>query len=382
MVNSPDTSPPEEHPATTGGTALAATDQANPPTTTHAAPTAPARTNRAAPNRAAPEPAAPAPEAGQEPAITVRGVTRYFGTFPAVQQLDLNVPVGSITGLVGPNGAGKTTLLLMLAALLAPDAGTIRVTGLDPMTQPRQVHQAIGWMPDAFGTWDSLTCTEILLTFAAAQGLDPTTARERAAQMLDTVHLSEMARKPARVLSRGQKQRLGLARALVHHPQVLLLDEPAAGMDPRSRADLRVLLRDLAARGVTVLISSHILGELEEMVDGVVFMSRGRAVTAPAEHSGYGVAAQEPGTPVSPVPVRRSWRLRALDGNRLMDWARESSLAAAPSSEGSLRLEVPDDAAAARILRQAVEAGVEVVSFAPVSGTLEETYLAMEGERR
>lgn len=326
-----------------------------------------------------------AEQAVPEPAITVRGVTRYFGTFPAVQQLDLSVPAGGITGLVGPNGAGKTTLLLMLAALLAPDSGTIRVAGLDPVTQPRQVHQAIGWMPDAFGTWDSLTCTEILLTFAAAQGLNPTTAQERAAQMLNTVHLSELARKPARVLSRGQKQRLGLARALVHHPRVLLLDEPAAGMDPRSRADLRVLLRDLAARGVTVLISSHILSELEEMVDGVVFMSRGRAVAAPAGHGGYGgygIAAQEPGTPVSPVPVRPSWRLRALDGERLMTWARESSLAATPSSGGSLRLEVPDDDAAARILRQAIEAGVEVVSFAPVGGTLEETYLAMEGERR
>lgn len=374
MTTIPDASPPQAGAPATGATAPPTTGTTAPPSTE---PTAPPTTDPAAPPTAD-----PTGQAVPEPAITVRGVTRYFGTFPAVRQLDLSVPAGSITGLVGPNGAGKTTLLLMLAALLAPDAGTIRVAGLDPTTQPRQVHQTIGWMPDAFGTWDSLTCTEILLTFAAAQGLDAATAQERAAQMLDTVHLSEMARRPARVLSRGQKQRLGLARALVHHPRVLLLDEPAAGMDPRSRADLRVLLRDLAARGVTVLISSHILGELEEMVDGVVFMSRGRAVTAPAEHGGYGVTTQEPGAPVSPVPVRSSWRLRALDGESLMAWARESSLAATPSSGDSLRLEVPDDAAAARILRQAVEAGVEVVSFAPVGGALEETYLAMEGERR
>ena len=191
--------------------------------------------------------------------IEVTGVTRFFGSTRAVWQMDMSVPAGTVTGLVGPNGAGKTTLLLMLAALLAPDAGSIRVEGLDPVTRPREVHRAVGWMPDSFGTWDSLTCTEILLTFAAAQGLDRTTSAQQADEMLSAVHLDELARTPARVLSRGQKQRLGLARALVHHPQVLLLDEPAAGMDPRSRADLRVLLRDLAASGVTVLVSSHIL---------------------------------------------------------------------------------------------------------------------------
>ena len=163
--------------------------------------------------------------------IEVAGVTRFFGSTRAVWNMSMTVPAGSVTGLVGPNGAGKTTLLLMLAALLAPDDGTICIAGLDPLTQPRQVHQAVGWMPDAFGTWDSLTCTEILMTFATAQGLDEDTGLRNAAEMLATVHLGEMARTPARVLSRGQKQRLGLARALIHRPQVLLLDEPAAGMD-------------------------------------------------------------------------------------------------------------------------------------------------------
>ena len=176
--------------------------------------------------------------------IEVAGVTRFFGSTRAVWNMSMTVPAGSVTGLVGPNGAGKTTLLLMLAALLAPDGGTIRIAGLDPLTQPRQVHQAVGWMPDAFGTWDSLTCTEILMTFATAQGLDEDTGLRNTAEMLAAVHLGEMARTPARVLSRGQKQRLGLARALIHRPQVLLLDEPAAGMDPRSRAELRVLLRE------------------------------------------------------------------------------------------------------------------------------------------
>ena len=312
--------------------------------------------------------------------IEVSQLTRFFGRAPAVRQLDMSVPGGAVTGLVGPNGAGKTTLLLMLAALLAPDSGTIRVAGLDPVTQPREVHRAVGWMPDAFGTWDSLTCTEILLTFAAAQGMNADAARPRALEMLSLVHLEEMARTPARVLSRGQKQRLGLARALIHAPTVLLLDEPAAGMDPRSRADLRVLLRDLASGGTTILLSSHILSEMEEMVDGVVFMSHGTAVASPP---GWG-EAPGPAGPGAPAPLRmqRTWRMRALDAGRLGQWAHSAQLPVTAEQDGAVRLPVADDATAARLLRGAVDAGVEVVSFAPLSGTLEETYLALEGERR
>jgi len=311
--------------------------------------------------------------------IEVAGVTRFFGSTRAVWNMSMTVPAGSVTGLVGPNGAGKTTLLLMLAALLAPDGGTIRIAGLDPLTQPRQVHQAVGWMPDAFGTWDSLTCTEILMTFATAQGLDEDTGLRNTAEMLAAVHLGEMARTPARVLSRGQKQRLGLARALIHRPQVLLLDEPAAGMDPRSRAELRVLLRELASSGVTVLVSSHILPELEQMVDGVVFMSHGTTVPSPLDPVPVGAQADDA---AHPVPVRRTWRMRALDAGRLGEWAHSAQLTVTPEGDGRLRIPVADDAAAAHLLREAVEAGVEVVSFAPLSGTLEETYLALEGERR
>ena len=337
--------------------------------------------------------------------IEVAGVTRFFGSTRAVWNMSMTVPAGSVTGLVGPNGAGKTTLLLMLAALLAPDDGTIRIAGLDPLTQPRQVHQAVGWMPDAFGTWDSLTCTEILMTFATAQGLDEDTGLRNAAEMLATVHLGEMARTPARVLSRGQKQRLGLARALIHRPQVLLLDEPAAGMDPRSRADLRVLLRELASSGVTVLVSSHILPELEQMVDGVVFMAGGQAVRpdgaadgavgpagapddedaaargeAPDVGPDDAPAAPDAPNPFLPQPVCRMWRIRALDEAGLARWAAQAGGTA--GGDGTVRIPASDDAAAAALLRRAVEAGVEVVSFAPETGSLEATYLAMEGERR
>ena len=215
--------------------------------------------------------------------------------------------------------------------------------------------------------------------------------------MLSAVHLDELARTPARVLSRGQKQRLGLARALVHHPQVLLLDEPAAGMDPRSRADLRVLLRDLAASGVTVLVSSHILPELEQMVDGVIFMARGQAVAPPSpgrpgpddrsscegpHNADGGSPPRPPGGPVRPQPIRRVWRMQALDAQRLADWAASAPVHAVVSDDDAARLAVPDEATAAHVLREALDAGVDVVSFAPAGGSLEEIYLSMEGERR
>ncbi|WP_194948780.1 ATP-binding cassette domain-containing protein [Actinomyces trachealis] len=332
--------------------------------------------------------------------IEVKGVTRFFGSTRAVWQMDMSVPAGTITGLVGPNGAGKTTLLLMLAALLTPDTGEIQVAGLNPVTQARDVHRTVGWMPDTFGTWDTLTCSEILQTFAAAQGLDRATGKARAEEMLSAVHLDEMARTTARVLSRGQKQRLGLARALIHNPKVLLLDEPAAGMDPRSRADLRNLLRDLADDGVTVLISSHILAELEQMVDGVVFMSEGKSVrpqTTKEKSAENGEA--DNGTDsdaVAVIPpagavhnqhdlstlVHPQWGMRALNAQRLNSWAATLDIETNLGPDGTLRLDVPENVTASRLLREAVEAGVHVVSFGPVGGSLEEIYLSIEGERR
>ena len=227
--------------------------------------------------------------------ITVRGLHRSFGAVHALAGVDLDARPGRVTALIGPNGSGKTTLLLVLAGLLVPHAGHVRVGGFDPVTDGPRARARIGWMPDTFGTWDSLTAREVLLTFAAAYRLPRAAAEARVSELLETVHLSEFADRPASVLSRGQKQRLGLARALVHSPDVLLLDEPASGLDPRSRVDLRLLLRSLAAGGTTVLVSSHVLSELDELVDDAVFLSLDRRVeriegagipTVPVVHSG------------------------------------------------------------------------------------------------
>ncbi|MCF4123174.1 ABC transporter ATP-binding protein [Antribacter sp. KLBMP9083] len=299
--------------------------------------------------------------------IRADGVRRSFGTVHAVADVDLVAEPGRVTALIGPNGSGKTTLLLMLAGLLRPDGGTVRVAGFDPVTESYAARARTGWMPDVFGTWDSLTAREVLTTVAAAYRLDRAAGEARASELLALVHLQDLADAPAHVLSRGQKQRLGLARALVHDPDVLLLDEPASGLDPRSRVDLRVLVRDLAASGKTILVSSHVLTELDEMADDAVFISKGRTVATQSVTGG-----DEP----------RQWRMLALDPAALIAWLESSETAYEPDPTGGVLVDLRGEAAAAALLRSAVEADVPVVSLAPAGGVLEQTYLALEEERR
>ena len=306
--------------------------------------------------------------------IEVTGVRRAFGSVLAVDHIDLLARPGEVTALVGPNGAGKTTLLLMLATLLAPDAGSIRIGGLDPVAAPGGVRAMMGWMPDGFGTWDALTVREVLETVAAAYRMAPGAARTRAAEMLDLVHLGDLADRPARVLSRGQKQRLGLARALVHSPSILLLDEPASGLDPRSRIELRDILRSLAASGATLLVSSHILTELQEIADRAVIVARGRSVAVQdlSADSGSG-----PGTDhrVS------SWRITSLDPPRLMAALAHHGVSTQPLSD-AVDVEVAGDLAASELLAQLVGDGIPITAFAPTYGVLETAYLAATEDRQ
>ncbi|MBZ2197361.1 ABC transporter ATP-binding protein [Occultella gossypii] len=316
-------------------------------------------------------PGPPGPPAGAAPAILARGLHRSFGTVRAVAGVDLAVRRGSVTALVGPNGSGKTTLLLILAGLLAPDHGSVLVAGADPASSAL-ARSRIGWMPDSFGTWDSLTAVEVLTTMAGAYRLGREEGSARAWDLLRAVHLDDLATAPAHTLSRGQKQRLGMARALINSPDVLLLDEPASGLDPRSRIEMRALLRGLAAGGTTVLISSHVLAELDEMVDDAVFLTRGRTISAEQLGTGAGT---------------RRWRLRSLDPAALQRWAAQAGVPLVadtdtPDVEGSVLVDVADDAAAAALLAAAVGAGVPVVSLAPVSGLLEQAYLTLDTDRR
>ncbi|MDN4475257.1 ABC transporter ATP-binding protein [Demequina sp. SYSU T00192] len=300
-------------------------------------------------------------------AVSARGVARAFGSVQAVADATLEVRPGTVTALIGPNGCGKTTLMLMLAGLLRPDAGEIRVAGADPRHDSAAVRAAIGWMPDQLGSWDNLTCLQTLTLMGRGYRLHKHEARERGAGLLDMVHLSEFADRPTRVLSRGQKQRLSLARALMNDPQVLLLDEPANGLDPRSRVELRTLVRELAADGKAVLVSSHVLAELDEMVDDAIFMSKGRTL---------GDEAAE-----KVADAKRRYRVATLDDAALKEVLVEGGVPFDDEPSGVV-VRVGSEEEAFQALAWLMSRGVRVHRFGPAGSALEQTYMAMEEERR
>ncbi|MHA7175181.1 ABC transporter ATP-binding protein [Arthrobacter sp. Sr24] len=316
------------------------------------------------------QPPPPKPSEAKPPeefqGLSATGLSRSFGRVHAVVDMTLHAPAGQVTALIGPNGSGKTTLLLMLASLLAPDTGSISVMGVDPVQDPSMARAKIGWMPDTLGVWEALTVREILATMGRFYRLPRAEIPARVADLLELVNLTPLADQPARVLSRGQQQRLSLARALIHDPEVLLLDEPASGLDPGSRVALRNILRKLAGEGKVVVVSSHVLAELDEIADGAVFVNEGRSVLAQsvAQAAGQG----------------RSYSVAALEPAVLIETLTAWGVVFEPGAgrRDAVRLTVATEQHAAQLLRDLVAAGVDVWSFSPATGALEETYMSMK----
>ncbi len=213
-------------------------------------------------------------------AVELKELHRTFGATVAVDHLTFSIPAGEICGFVGANGAGKTTTFRMLATLLSPSAGTATVCGHDIRSAPQEVRRRIGFMPDRLPLWQNLTVDDYLQFIGAAYGLPAAQVRSTADELLHLVDLTEKKQTLTSALSRGMQQRLSLARALIHDPQVLILDEPASGLDARARIELRDSIRTLAAHGKTVLISSHILTELADICTSIVIVEKGTLVTA------------------------------------------------------------------------------------------------------
>lgn len=300
-------------------------------------------------------------------AIETVGLTRSFGSSKALSGFDCVIPPGKVTALVGPNGAGKTTLLLILAGLLAPDGGKATVGGFDPVAHPYEVHRVVGWMPDFFGVYEGLTCGEYIELFAAAYGLPSAAHNSRMRELMSLVGLETFIDRPVHTLSRGQKQRLGFARTIVHGPRILLLDEPASGLDPRARIELRELVRAQAAEGVAVLVSSHILTELEEMADVVAFADAGRC---------RGVF------PVRELPnstATRTYRLRALDQRALLAELQTAGVEASQLAD-QVVVTVAGDEAAADLIADLVARGVRLTEATVHGGGLEGAFMAMDEE--
>ena len=214
--------------------------------------------------------------------VEIRGLNKQYGSRKAVDDVSLTIESGEIFGLVGPNGAGKTTTMRMLVTLLRPDRGEIRVGGYSVLKAPREVRRQIGFMPDSFGVYGDLTVQEYLDFFGACYAI-PSAQRTRLIDdLLDLVDIAHRRNDMVDTLSRGLKQRLGLARVLIHDPSLLVLDEPASGLDPRARVEIRELLLEVARLGKTIIFSSHILADVAELCTRVGIMESGKLVAVGA----------------------------------------------------------------------------------------------------
>lgn len=212
--------------------------------------------------------------------IETINLTKKYGSFTALNSLNLKIEKGKVFGFVGHNGAGKSTTFSILATLLAPTSGTAFVNGYDVTKEPKKVRNHIGYMPDFFGVYDQFKTIEYLDFYGASYGIPQSERQALIPQLLELVNLSHKRDDYVDLLSRGMKQRLCLARALIHDPEVLILDEPASGLDPRARIEMREILKELKNMGKTIIISSHILPELAEMCDEIGVITNGELVAS------------------------------------------------------------------------------------------------------
>ncbi len=303
--------------------------------------------------------------------IEAEGLRKRYRRVAALDGLSLHVPPGAIYGLIGQNGAGKTTTIRVLATLMLPDAGEARIAGADVLRRPYDVRRVMGYVPDFFGVYDDLRVREYLDFYAALSGVPRAATAALRDSLLELVDLGGKRDAYVEHLSRGMQQRLCLARALIHDPQVLLLDEPASGLDPVARVELRELLKELSRMGKTILISSHILAELADLCTHVGMMVAGKMVReGPIGDLLW--AAERPG-----------YLLRVLRDAERAAAAMEHvpGVGAVTTTGEEIRFHCEDGAeGAAAALSAVVAAGVPVARFAPVEGSLESTFVRLAGQ--
>jgi ABC-2 type transport system ATP-binding protein len=302
--------------------------------------------------------------------VQFEGVEKHYGDVTALGGVDLSIPEGSITGLIGPNGAGKTTSMLVMSTLLERDAGNVTVVGVDPQDDPRAVRRQLGWMPDFFGFYESLTTREYLDFFAATQKIPAASRPAIISDLLELVDLTDKVDSDVNSLSRGMKQRLSLARALVHDPDLLILDEPASGLDPRARVQLRELIAELSRLGKTVIISSHILAELEGICSHMAVIDDG-VVKAQGSMDEIRTAARGTRRVAARVPDGRIDDAVAVleSGHDVADVAVERGVL-------GFLLSGDDDASAAQ-LAGLVGAGIPVYEWRVEAAGLEELFMQL-----
>lgn len=307
------------------------------------------------------------------PAIEVKNLSRSFPGVHAVQDVSFTVERGQVIGFVGANGAGKTTTMRILATLDYPDAGEVKVCGYDVVKYPAEVRQRIGWMPDHYGTYSNMTVLEYLDFFARALGFRGEERLQRISEVMEFTDLTSLADRLIDKLSKGMGQRLCLGRALIHDPDVLILDEPAAGLDPKARVELKHLIRILSEEGKTVFISSHILSELGEMCDSLLFINQGRII-----HHGSAESLRRGTSATSIVEVQL-----AANPERLAEWASLNphvTFKDATRTGGRIEIDSIEPDVLAKVLRHMIRDELPVTDFHVQERKLEDAFIEILGE--
>jgi ABC-2 type transport system ATP-binding protein len=305
-------------------------------------------------------------------AIVVEDLRRTFGPLKAVDGVSFEIHPGKVVGFVGANGAGKTTTMRILATLDYPDAGRASIMGHNVVLYPGEVRRLLGWVPDSFGTYDNMTVLEYLDFYARALSFRGAERIRRIQDVMDFTDLTPLADRLINKLSKGQGQRLCLGRALIHDPQVLIMDEPAAGLDPRARVELKRLIRILAEEGKTILISSHILSELGEMCDTLLFIDKGRIV-----HHGTADSLRRTADDFTLIDVQVNGAPEQLIG-----WALTSphvAIADERKAGARLRIDSSDPEIIAGVLRRMIHDGIPVIEFHREERNLEDAFIDMLG---
>jgi ABC-2 type transport system ATP-binding protein len=304
--------------------------------------------------------------------ITAENLTKVYGKRTALDDVSFEVPEGEIFGFVGPNGAGKTTTLRILAALLEPTSGHASVGGSDVAKHPDKVHSSIGYMPDFFGVYDQLTVAEYLDFYAACYRQPKQRRVKIIHDLLDLIGLTERRDQAVDTLSRGLKQRLCLARALVHDPVVLMLDEPASGLDPRARVEMREILRELRRMGKTIIISSHILPELTELCTMIGIIDHGRMRATGTVRD-----------VIQQLSADRRVRITVVGDNEaaLLILRPHAAVRQVDIANGTIEATYEgDESTAAEILQALTAGGIKVSAFNQVDGGLEEAFMRATSE--
>jgi ABC-2 type transport system ATP-binding protein len=304
------------------------------------------------------------------PIISVEGLHREFDKVQAVRGVSFEVTAGQVVGFIGANGAGKTTTMRILATLDTPSRGEARVCGYDVMNYPHRVRSKVGWMPDAYGVYNHMTVVEYLDFYGRAYGFSRAERNARLREVMDFTDLTELADRPMNKLSKGMGQRLCLGRTLVHDPEVLILDEPAAGLDPKARIEFKNVVRLLAERGKTIFISSHILSELGEMCNTLLFIDAGRIV-----HHGSAESFREHAHAQAVIDVQV-----AGEPESLRQWASLNpgvTLLALGKKGARFAVENDDPSALAALLKRMIADGLAVTDFHRESRKLEDAFIDM-----